>query len=125
MAIPKQFESALVQRPMQAPLALLFSPRKLNKEIIWDVSPSFRKITPLESAKRIRKCREYARNYVQFMTHNSLEINTQSAPTEHAHFRTLTLSLLDSYTHDPRFTARDSRLTIRRLDSGDFNFALR
>ncbi|MGO9325559.1 MAG: hypothetical protein ACLP07_13450 [Terracidiphilus sp.] len=47
---------------------------KIIKENIWDVSPTFRQLTSLESTNRFRNCRKNAPNYVELVTDNPFKM---------------------------------------------------
>jgi len=133
-SLPQQFELVVAPRSKQVPLTPLapltpfFFPRKLIKEKIWDVSPTFRYLTPLESTKRSLDRRQMTSSFVEFMTNNSFRIITRCAHLRYRRIHPLTISFHDSCfnslpfhcaprctVHYPRFTIQESRPAESKL----------
>jgi hypothetical protein len=62
--------AACVLNSASAPGTAATERPKIIKENIWDVSPTFRHLTPLESTNRFRSCRKCTSNCAEFMPHN-------------------------------------------------------
>ena len=121
--LPEPFESSAAPRPAQAsptplkpptaltplisaappaPLTTRISSKKIIKEKNWDVSPTFRHLTHLESTNRFQKSRKGTPNYVALMPHNPFKMNTRRAHLQRVRTHTLTASFHEScFTYDP------------------------
>jgi hypothetical protein len=63
MGIHPHLESGAAPQSALAPLAPLFSDKKINNGKIWGVSPTFRHLTRLESTTLFLEHRQNASNY--------------------------------------------------------------